>query len=86
MIRLSLFAVAAALTSSAFADPLTLEVTANGHGGYRYQYRAVEDPTIAVSAQGRSVGQPTMVDCTELRLESRDDGHGTARQQYVAVK
>lgn len=84
--KLSLLALAAALTASASADTPTLVTTSNGHGGFRYHYRAAESPTIAVMAGGRTVGQPMACCASGLRLETRQTGRGQARQQYVAVK
>jgi hypothetical protein len=86
--KLSLFAMAAALTLPAAAEDVKFEVLPAGHGGVRFQYRAICDtPTVAVYAGGRSVGQAMEYDREpELRLVWRDTGHGTRVPQYVRVK
>ena len=84
--KLSFATLAAALTISASADDVKLEVLSDGHGGTRLQYRAPESPTIAVYAQGRGTGLQMAADSNELRLEFRDSGHGSLVTQYVVMK
>ena len=84
--KLSMAALAAALTATATADDLKLETTLDAHGAARLQYRTTESPTIAVFAQGQSLGQQMGAEPIELRFGLRDNGHSGVTPQYFVVK
>ena len=80
---LTVLGAAAAMNIAALAEDLKLETLQNSHGQVTMQYRSTE-PTIALFAGNRGVGQTTTSSNGELKLESKDNGHGQAILMYRA--